>query len=321
MLSLFYILVFLVAVVAIGVSSGLVARSFVKLSRMVGMNEYVVSFALMGVVTSIPEIFIAIASVIQKVPLISVGNIIGANFANVTLALGLVAILSDGIDLTRQVSKRVFWLSLLLTLVPTFLIFGGGISRVEGLILCLLFIGYLTIFSYDSEFLEKSVPHIPYGVHYFRDAYPCFVNLAAGLLILILSSVFMVIFASGIASSMSLNLVIFGAVFLGFFTTLPELFFGIKGALLRHPLLSVGNLLASAVFNGTAIVGVVSVFSPTTIQQATDRSLMVNTGFMVVAFVLLSIFSYTGSKITRLEGILLVSLYGLFLISNLIFFI
>jgi cation:H+ antiporter len=321
MLSLFYILVFLIAVVAIGVSSGLVARSFVKLSRMVGMNEYVVSFALMGVVTSIPEIFIAVASVMQKVPLISVGNIIGANFANITLALGLVVILSDGIDLARQVSKRVFWISLLLTLLPAFLIFGGGISRLEGLILCLLFIGYLMIFSYDSDFLEKSVPHIPYGVHYFRDAYPTFINLVSGLLILILSSVFIVIFASGIASAMSLNLVIFGAVFLGFFTTLPELFFGIRGALLRHPLLSVGNLLASAVFNATAIIGVLSVVSPTTMQPTTNSSLVANAGFMVVAFVLLSIFSYTGSKITRLEGILLMSLYGLFLISNLVFFI
>lgn len=320
-LFFFYILVFLIAIIAIGVSSGLVARSFIKLSRMVGMNEYVISFVLMGVVTSIPEIFIAIASIMQKVPVISVGNIIGANFASMTLALGLVAIFSEGIDISRQVSKRVFWLSLLITLTPAFLVFGGGISRMDGLLLCLMFLAYLVVFSYDSSFLEKSVPHVPYGVHYFSDAYPTFINLISGLVILILSSVFIVIFCSSIAISMSLNLVIFGATFLGLITTLPELFFGIRGALLRHPLLSLGNLLASAVFNGTAIVGLLSVISPTVIKSSTNSVLVINAGFMISAFLLLSIFSYTNSKITRLEGSLLVSLYLLFLTTNLIFFI
>lgn len=285
------------------------------------MNEYVISFILMGVITSLPEIFIGIASVVTNAPLISVGNIMGANFANITLTLGLVAILANGVDISRQVSRRVFWLSLLLTLLPSFLIFGGGISRLEGLLLCFIFLAYIAIFSYDAEFLEKSVPHIPYGIHYFSDIYPSLINLFLGLITLVASSIFIVFFIGDLAGYLAVDIILFSTVFLGLITTLPELFFGIRGALLQHPSLALGNIVASTVFNATAIIGAVSIISPTIIHPAGNSPLILNAIFMIAGFFFLSIFSYTGSKITRTEGKLLVFLYLLFLVSVLVFLI
>lgn len=316
----FYFLVFLISFIALGISSGMVARSFLKLGRIVGLNESVVSFIMLGVITSIPEIFIAIASTVAKTPLLSIGNIIGANFANITLAIGLVALISGEIDISRQVSRRVFWLSLLLALFPAFLTFGGGVSRSEGMLLLFIFLAYLLIFTQDAEFLEKSTPHVPYGAHYFKDAYGDLVNLFLGLLTLTLSSIFIVIFTAGLISSLKINLMLFSTLFLGLITTLPELFFGIRGAILKHPSLAMGNILASTAFNSTVILGLLSLVSPTIIPSSGVGPLLINTALTFTAFVLLSIFSYTNRRISRLEGVLLISLYGLFLVSSLIFF-
>lgn len=310
----FYVFIFLVSFVALGVSSGVCARSFLKLSRVLWVNEYILSFILIGVITSLPELFVAIASIIINVPLISVGNIIGANFITMTLVLGIVSVLSNGVELSPQISKRVFWLSFLLALLPIVLIFKGGISRIDGLILCAIFIVYLVVFSHDVKFLERSIPYLPYGADYLSDAYSSLINLLVGLPILVLSSLFIVFFGTSLVGFSPTNLIFFGTVFLGLLTTLPELFFGIRGAILNCQSLALNNVLASVVFNGTVIIGLISVISPITIRLSTS-SFLLEIVFMFVAFLLLSVFSYTGSRISRLEGILLMSVYFLFLVS------
>ncbi|MDO8493536.1 MAG: hypothetical protein Q7S19_03280 [bacterium] len=315
MLFYFYIFIFLVAIVSLGVSSGMVARALLKLGRIVGLNECVLSFMLLGIITSLPEIFIATASVITNNPLLSIGNIIGANFTNITLAIGLVAYLSGGIDLSGQVSKRVFWISFMLVLMPSFLVLGGGLSRFDGLLLCLMFLAYIIVFSYDGQFLEKSAPHVPYGVHYFSEVYPSLINLTLGLLILVLSSIFIILFTAGLTSYWPIDLILFSTVVLGLATTLPELFFGMRGAIMQHSSLAMGNILASTVFNSTVIIGLLAIVSPTATNSLTAGPVILTSSFTFLAFILLSVFSYTGSRINRTEGVLLMSLYFLFITS------
>ena len=314
MIFYFYILVFLLSLITLGVSSGISARSFIKLSRVIGLNEYFISFLLMGIVTSIPEFFISLASIVTNTPLISVGNIIGANFVNITLVLGLVAIFSNGISLSGLVSKRVFWLSFLLSILPPLLVLGGGISRSDGFLLCFMFLIYLVLFCYDGRFLEKSVSYLPYGADYFREIYSDVTKLLIGLAFMIPSSLFIVFFTMDLVNYLSISLLFFAILFLGLITTLPELFFGVRGAILRHPALALGNILASLVFNGTVIMGFLSIISPIVIRPLAGNLLLLNSAFMILAFVFLSIFSYTRSRISRLEGVLLVLIYFLFII-------
>lgn len=317
MLFFFCTIIFIVAVITLGVSCGLAARSLFKISRIIGVNDYIVSFILLGVITSLPEMFIGLISTIAKVPLISVGNIIGANFANVTLVLGAVAILSDGIDLHALLSKRVFWLSCLLALLPPLLIFSGGVSRQDGLMLCTIFLAYCVVFARDANFFHRSRQHVPFSAHYGKEVYSSLHDLAIGIPLIILSSIFIVMFSTSLATYFSVDLIFVGTVFFGLITTLPELLFGMRSGILRHPSLALGNVLASVAWNSAFVLGMLSVVSPS-IVNLSGRSLFLNAGFTFVAFVLLSIFSYTGSKINRAEGILLVSLYLLFFISSIV---
>ncbi len=317
MLFIFYIFVFLVSIIALGVSSGAVSRSILKLSKIAGVNEHILSFLLIGALTSIPEIFIATASILIGTPLISIGNIIGANFVTITLAIGLVAYISGGIDLSGQISKRVFGLSILLTLLPSFLVFGGGISRLDGVLLLFMFAMYLFLFSHDSGSLKRLAIHVPFRAQYFKEAYLSFIGLSWALPILFLSSIFIVLFSAGISRELSIPPIFFGIVILGVITTLPELFLGLRGAVLQNPSLALENILAGAVFNGTVVLGVLSIISPTEGKLAYAGPVLFNAIFMAVAFIFLAIFSYTNSRISRTEGVLLMSIYLLFFVSAL----
>ncbi len=298
-----------------GVSSGIIAKSLLTLSRLLQLNEYLISFFLISIVTSIPGIFITFASIIAKVPAISVGNILGANLANITISIGLVSLFANGIEIPKNVSSRIFWASFLIALLPSILIQNGGITRFDVIILIFIFLAYSYVFSRDAGFLEKTVPHIPYRAHFFTDTISSLTHLFFGLIILTLSCFFIVIFGTGLATYLSIDLIFFGTIFLGLITTLPELFFGIKSAILRHPALAMGNILGSIVFNATISVALIAFLSPTIIGYNASPSFILSCIFLLIAFIFLGIFSYSNSRISRSEGVLLISIYILFAVT------
>ena len=172
--------------------------------------------------------------------------------------------------------------------------------RIDGILLC-YFLAYAVIFISDSRLMDGPVRHLPYGVHIFSDLYTNIRNLFVGLTFLVLSSVFKVFFGSSLAQYVSLDLLYFSTIFLGLITTLPELLFGVRSALLSHPTFAVGNLLASVAFNSTLTPGMLSIFSPIRATISMDV-LSFNAGLTFVAFFFLSIFAYSGSRISRNEG-------------------
>ncbi len=299
-----------------GVSSGMIARAFIKLSRVVGLNEYLLSFIVLGAITSLPEIFVALGSLLARAPIVSISNVIGANLVNLTLSIGLVAYLADGIELKREeFSRRTFWLSFLLAMLPATLLLQGGVTRGDGLLLIIIGIGYMVVFAYDSAYLDNSRLHIPYGIHYFSEVIPTLYELSIGILILAVAAVFLLLMSIGMASSLSMSLIIWSTLFLGLATALPELLFGTRGAMFQHPSLSLGNILASVVFNSTLIVGFVAIISPLTIAAIPAGAIYLTCSFTIAAFILLSIFSYTSRRVSQLEGLLLIYIYILFFIS------
>lgn len=84
------ILLILGLLMVIGGSIGL-KESGVRLAREIGVPEIYISIALIAVGTSIPELATAIASAIKGVGEISVGNVIGANIIDLSIAVGLAA--------------------------------------------------------------------------------------------------------------------------------------------------------------------------------------------------------------------------------------
>jgi cation:H+ antiporter len=73
----------------VGISSLLVIDSVVTISRVFGLSEYIVSFFILGLGTSLPELFVSVSAIRKKHFELAVGDIIGSCIVNATLAVGL----------------------------------------------------------------------------------------------------------------------------------------------------------------------------------------------------------------------------------------
>jgi cation:H+ antiporter len=107
-----------------------------------------------------------------------------------------------------------------------------------------------------------------------------------------------------IAVSIGLTLVAVG-------TSLPELSIAVIAALRRHADVAIGNILGSNIFNLLGILGISALLQPLPIPA---RILQFDQWVMLGAsLVLLLLFLYTGRRLSRLEGGLLVLGYGAYL--------
>ncbi len=307
-----YTLLFAVSFIFMARAGGTLVGCITRMARFFKLSEFVTAFILMSFATSIPELFIGVSSAIGGVPNMSLGNIIGANFLNITLVIGIVAFLGNGIRVESKISHQNFLLIFFLAFLPILLALDGIISRGDGIVLILAFLLYIYRLIGEKEYFTK----ILNGVNLdFRALGKFFVSMNRfflGVMVLVASSALLVWAGEKLAVGIHMNLLSFGVIFVALGTTLPELVFGARASSLKHANMGVGNALGSIAFNSLFIIGVVSLISPIAVQS--DSAFFIATAFLFSALLLFNIFIYSRSAISRKESLILISLYFFFIV-------
>lgn len=121
------------AVVILG--SRLLVDGAVTLAHGLGVPPLVIGLTVVAVGTSLPELVTAVTSTRRNVSDLSVGNVLGANIANLSLIAGTAALLQD---VTLDRATRAVHLPAMLVLMGLLMVFvrtAGRLTRREGLIL------------------------------------------------------------------------------------------------------------------------------------------------------------------------------------------
>jgi cation:H+ antiporter len=85
-----WILIYLfLGFIGIGIGSYIVIESAVAVSRVLGISEYIISFFLISLGTSLPELVVGVAAIRKKHFDLAVGDIIGSCIVDATLAIGI----------------------------------------------------------------------------------------------------------------------------------------------------------------------------------------------------------------------------------------
>ena len=87
------LLILAVSLVALALFSHFAIGSIERLIELTGLSEASAGFVFLAVMTSTLEIFVALFSVRQGTPGISIGDIIGSNVFNVGAVLGILGML------------------------------------------------------------------------------------------------------------------------------------------------------------------------------------------------------------------------------------
>ncbi|MBW2977609.1 sodium:calcium antiporter [Candidatus Woesearchaeota archaeon] len=304
------LILFALAVFVLIISGSWVVKYLTKVAVFLRLSEYVLGFLLMAVATSIPELFVGISSGLARNTALSLGNVIGSNIANVTIIIGISILLAKGLDIkSRKTRVESIYMTVIVILPIALTFIGGHLSRLDGIILLGVF-GYYTrvLWKQRKEFKKTAEGKVPRW-QIVADV----LMLIGSVIILFLSSQFVVKYASSLAVGFNLPPIIIGLFLVAIGTSLPELVFGTHAILKGHGQMALGNIIGSCIANATLVLGVTGVIYPV----ASNFLLFITSGvFMITVCFIFATFVGVGRKLYWMEGVSLILLYTFFIITQ-----
>jgi cation:H+ antiporter len=329
--------VFIIAVsfVVLNFASNLAINNAVKVASITRLGKTAVGFSIIAFSTSLPELTVAFTAAFSGGAALSVGNVLGSNIANISLIVGLAALLVylQSRRRARRAKKpapvdcnivpvfakselsNIYFGLFISSIIPIVLIFFSSASWFVGLILIGVFVGYMYQLSKVRLPPEDTGP-VP--VEEARRLRRYLVFTVAGALGVVVSAYFLVESAVAIAQAAGLSQQVIGATIIAVGTSLPELTLDLKSILCGHAGLAFGDIIGSSFVNITLILGVTLVVpaligSPLLLDVAVFENLVL---FSIMANLLFWYFLSRG-RIGKLEGVVFLVLYVLFILAAL----
>ena len=318
---LFYlILIFLLSFILIKATDILIVN-FEALSVKTKIRKFALTSLILGLATSLPELFVGLSASFAGKSILSLGNIMGANIANLSLVVGGAALIGGALRVEGVFLKKDVFYAFLAATAPMILLADKVLSRIDGLILLTLYVFYqIVIFSekkHRQEFKktqEMGVIHRLIRKMNHLETKKEIGWILLSIIILLFSADFLVKVAMKLAVVLNLPLILIGLLIVSVGTTLPELVFGIKASKDKQSSMVFGNLSGSIVANATLIIGLVALISPIRIQAF--ASYLLATMAFVIIFGLFYFFIRTKHRLDRWEGLALLLVYLVFVIME-----
>lgn len=289
-------------------SGTFLVKSLGKISVFLRISEFMAAFIIMAIATSLPEIFVGISSALAKNTAISLGNVIGSNIADFALVGGIMILLARGIKIKRKDIKIDSLFLIPIVILPLVLFFiDGSLNWIDGIILIAAFCFYSwRILKRRKKFkklLEEKTKIKKNEIVLFS------IIFIASLVLLFLSSYFVVKYATVLSLELMLPPIFIGLFLVAIGTSLPELAFESRAAQLGRGEMALGDLIGSVVVNSTLVLGITALIFPIT---ANLMLVLVSAIFLVLLTFLFATFMHSGSRLYVMEGIALLLLYVFF---------
>lgn len=320
----------------------LLVRGAAGLAARIGMSPLVVGLTVVAFATSAPELAVTLGAVLSGEPGLAVGNVVGSNIANVLMILGASALILPLVVKLQLVRVDIPFMAAFSVLF-FLLALDGGLSRVDGLILFVLLILYISVAiilskregraddvagpgasiatrsagragetvgkSTDTMTEAMAAETAVKGGSIGRDL----VNLLIGVTLLVVGANILVKGATGIATAFGVSDIVVGLTVVAVGTSLPELATSIVAVRRGQRDLAVGNVVGSNIFNIGAVAGLAGIISPTGLPVP-GSALALDIPLMIATALVLLPLAFTGKVIRRWEGALLLGLYVAYLI-------
>ena len=322
------VLLLILSLVLLTAGAEVLVRGAVVLALRLGVSSFFIGLTIVGFGTSAPELATGIAAGLDGKPDIIMGNVVGSNILNIALILGVASLIRPTPVKTHLVKFEVLAVIAISFVVGILAYTGGGMTRVEGAALFAILILFL-VRGYivgrregaDVDPVVESIAHtaddpIPAQptIRQRLNRSPLF-NLAlvlAGLVILTVSSRLLVDSASSIARTLGVSELVIALTIVAGGTSMPELATSMMAAIRKQSDIAVGNILGSNIFNLCCILGIVSMIAPPTVSE---QILWLDAPVMLVLSIALLPILFTGSRISRGEGLALLAVAVLYTVT------
>ncbi len=303
-----HILIYLLSFLGIWFGAGITISSVEKLSRRLHTSSFLVSFLLLGLLTSLSELSVGVNSVLENDPEIYVGNLIGASIVVFLFVIPLLVMAGKEVRINPKLQGTRLLAPLAVVSLPVILSLDGKVDRVDGLI-C------LGAFALSAFWVEaKKAPQakqqtVSLGRVKFNFTGDL-LKILAGLIIIFVCSHFVVQQTMYFADLMKLSPFLVSLLVVSVGTNLPELSLVIRSVFSRNKQVAFGDFIGSASYN-TLILGGLTLWYGKTVYLT--NSYLVSLTFLIAGLIIFYLFARSKNTLSRREGFYLFLLYLLFL--------
>jgi cation:H+ antiporter len=293
-------------------------RGAVGLATLAKLTPAVIGLTVVAAGTSVPELAVSAIAAYQGKSDIAVANVVGSNIFNITVILGLCALVLPT-PITGNTIKLEYPVLALVTLLCLVLARDGVFERLDAL-LCLaiyiVFTAYMVrLVRYqmtrsENEEMNEQVAELTLESKNPR-AWVSILLLLLGIILLACGAHATVTGAVDLARLLGLSERVIGLTIVSAGTGLPEVVASLVSSVRGRSDIAIGNVIGSNLFNILGILGLSALASPLPVQAeliANDCWWML--GVTLILFPIL----FTGLRISRIEGALLVSIYLVYLL-------
>jgi len=137
-------------VIGLYIGGELVSNNAQKLALSWGMSESTVGLTVVATATSLPELITSIVAALKKNSAIAIGNVLGSNILNIFMVLGVSSLIIPlPFDTKMNQQLLILFTANAIMLTTVFTGKGRKISRFEGAILTLGYVGFMLFSLYN----------------------------------------------------------------------------------------------------------------------------------------------------------------------------
>lgn len=270
-------------------------------AKLLKIPSVVIGLTIVAMGTSAPEAAVSITAGLAGNNDIAISNIIGSNIFNLLIVVGLCAVMK-GVVTDKDILKRDLPVNIAVSGLLLLFLIDLKISRIEGIILLILFIAYMIIVvgegvknrTTETEEVKKLSPVMSV------------VFIVAGLAAVVFGGDLVVDNASKIAETFGLSQNLIGLTIVAVGTSLPELATSVIATKKGESGLALGNAVGSCIFNILFILGVSGTLSPMTAAGESFVDICV----LTVVTVVMLIFGKSKGMTSRIEGVICILAYA-----------
>ncbi len=275
------------------------------LAKNFGVPTLIVGLTVVAMGSSAPEMMVSASAALANKTDTAVGNAVGSNITNILLVLGITALLRP-LSVSSSTLRREIPLVLLVSIATWYIFSDNYFSFFEGAALLfgfVVFIGGLIFVSLraknqDDPFVSEACDEVPDNVPTKKAIF----WLVVGMILLPVSSHFLIGSAVDIAKYFGLSDLVIGLTIIAIGTSLPELAASIAGVLKNEDDLALGNIVGSNIFNILAVLPLAGLINPSVIDASVaNRDVLIMIG-ATLALIAMSLNFRGQRRINRLEG-------------------
>ncbi len=313
--SLFLLLkIFAILIIMIPLN-GLILNIWISLAQSLHLSRKLIIITSIGILLSIPELFIALNAIQLGTPELALGNALGTAIILITLIAGVIAINKKELKTNEIFSSDNLNLLSFIALLNILLSFDGQLSRIDGVILVLFYFFYLFILStLKGKFSLNERPKMS-----GKKKFLSILGIIAGLVGIWSLSFFLNKEAINLQENTAFTFFSIGAILIAPLGAIPELIFEIELDNKNKSNLTLSELFTSLLSNTTLILGILLIFNPISINGSIFYYFTVL--FLAVALLLFNYYSRTKDSLNWKEGVILLTSYILYMLSSLILII